>query len=105
MAKRPAGIRAFTRTFQTYDLDRESLRRFGQPVYYALGGLSNPAQYGEIAERLARVFDDFTLEVFEERHHFDPPHRIEPERLARSLRTLWERAEAARPSLTAATPG
>jgi hypothetical protein len=31
--------------------DRESLRRFDRPVYYALGGLSNPDQYGEIAER------------------------------------------------------
>ena len=100
MTKRPAGIRAFTRTFRTYDLDRESLRRFDRPVYYALGGLSNPDQYGEIAERLSRVFDDFTLEVFEERHHFDPPHRIEPERLTGSLRTLWKRAEAAS-SLTA----
>jgi pimeloyl-ACP methyl ester carboxylesterase len=101
MAKRPAGILAFMRTFKSYDLDRESLSPFDRPVYYALGGLSNPDLYGELAERLSRVFDDFTLEVFEERHHFDPPHRIEPERLARSLRTLWERAEAARPSLTA----
>jgi pimeloyl-ACP methyl ester carboxylesterase len=101
MSKRPAGIRAFTRTFRTYDLDREALRRFDRPVYYALGGLSNPDQYGAIAERLSRVFHDFTLEVFEGRHHFDPPHRIEPERLARSLRTVWQRASAARPSLTA----
>jgi pimeloyl-ACP methyl ester carboxylesterase len=93
MTKRPAGIRAFIRTFRTYDLDRESLRRFDRPVYYALGGLSNPDLYGEIAERLSGVFDDFTLEVFEERHHFDPPHRIEPERLARSLHALWERGE------------
>jgi pimeloyl-ACP methyl ester carboxylesterase len=98
MRKRPAGIRALTRTFRTYDLDREALRRFERPVYYALGGLSHPDQYGEIAERLSRVFDDFNLEVFEERHHFDPPHRIEPQRLARSLWTLWERAEAARPA-------
>ena len=60
-------------------------------------------QWGELAERLSRAFDDFTLGVFEERHHFDPPHRIEPERLARSLQTLWERAEAARPSPIAAT--
>jgi hypothetical protein len=89
MAKRPAGIRSFMRTFRTYDLDRETLRRFDRPVYYALGGLTNPDHYGEIAERLSRVFDDFTLEVFEQRHHFDPPHRIEPERLARSLGTLW----------------
>jgi len=33
MAKRPADIRAFTRTFRTYELDRESLRRFDRPVY------------------------------------------------------------------------
>ena len=98
MAKRPAGIRAFMRTFRTYDLDRESMRRFDRPVYYALGALSNPDQFCEIAGRLSRVLDDFTLEVFEDRHHFDPPHRLEPERLARSLRALWERAEAARPS-------
>jgi hypothetical protein len=32
------------------------------------------------------------LEVYEGRHHFDPPHRIEPERLAARLRELWERA-------------
>jgi pimeloyl-ACP methyl ester carboxylesterase len=103
MTNRPAGIHAFIRTFRTYDLDRECLRRFDRPVYYALGGLSNPDLYGEIADRLSRVFDDFTVEVFEERHHFDPPHRIEPGRLVRSLRALWERAEAARPSLTGTT--
>lgn len=92
MAKRPAGIAALTRTFETYGLDREALSRFDRPVYYALGALSNPDQYREIAERLGRVFPDFTLEIFEERHHFDPPHRIEPERLARSLQALWMRA-------------
>jgi pimeloyl-ACP methyl ester carboxylesterase len=93
MAKRPAGINAFMRTFETYDLDREGLRRFARPVYFALGGLSNPDQYCEINKRLSGVFPDYTLEVFDERHHFDPPHRIEPERLATSLRALWQRAE------------
>lgn len=95
MAKRPGGIRALTRTFKTYDLERTALERFTRPVYYALGGFSNPDQYGEIAKRLSSVFSDFELEVFEERHHFDPPHRIEPERLATSLRALWRRAEEA----------
>src|SRR5437763_13210821 len=92
MAKRPGGIRAFLETFRTYDLDRDALARFDRPVYFALGGLSNPDQYGEIASRLERVFADFQLEVFEERHHFDPPHRVEPERLANSLRAVWRRA-------------
>lgn len=91
MGTRPAGIAAFVETFRTYDLDRDALSRFDRPVYYALGALSNPDQFGEIAERLAGVFEDFTLEVFEERHHFDPPHRREPERLARSLLGIWAR--------------
>lgn len=91
MKHRPAGIRAFMRAFKAYDLDRDALAAFERPVYFALGGLSNPDQFGEEAERLGKVFPDFTLEVFAERHHFDPPHRIEPERLARSLRATWQR--------------
>ncbi len=94
MAKRPAAIRALLRNFSSYDLDRARLAAFPRPVFFALGGRSNPDDYGEIAERLARVFfPDFQLEVFPERHHFDPPHRIEPQRLAGSLRRHWERAE------------
>ena len=98
MAKRPGGIRAFMEAFKTYELDRDALARFDRPVYFALGGLSNPDQYGAIATRLSRVFQDFELEVFEERHHFDPPHRIEPERLADSLRALWRRADRVDPA-------
>jgi pimeloyl-ACP methyl ester carboxylesterase len=95
MAQRPSGIRAFLRTFKTYQLDRDALTRFRRPVYFALGGLSNPDEYGAIATRLSRVFPDFRLEVFDDRHHFDPPHRIEPERLASSLLALWRRADQA----------
>jgi pimeloyl-ACP methyl ester carboxylesterase len=98
MAKRPSGIRAFQRAFKRDDINRESLRRFDRPVYFVLGALSNPDQYGKIAKRLSGVFPDFELEVFEERHHFDPPHRMEPKRLANSLRTLWGRAERSQPS-------
>jgi pimeloyl-ACP methyl ester carboxylesterase len=95
MALRPAGIRAFIHTFETYDLDRDALTRFEKPVYFALGALSNPDDYGEIAERLSGVFSNFRLEVFAGRHHFDPPHRAEPERVAASLKTLWDAARAA----------
>jgi pimeloyl-ACP methyl ester carboxylesterase len=94
MAKRPAGVRAFLEAFDNTDLDLDALRAFTQPVYFALGGRSNPDYFGRMAGRLAAIFRDFTLETFSERHHFDPPHRIEPERLSESLLALWERAES-----------
>ena len=93
MATRPAGLRTFLRTFDSSRLDLESLRRFERPVYFALGGRSNPDYYGRMAERAREIFSDFTLDVFSDRHHFDPPHRIEPERTARALRAHWARAE------------
>jgi pimeloyl-ACP methyl ester carboxylesterase len=93
MAKRPAGLNAFIRAFKAGQLDLDALRGLEAPVYFALGGLSNPDHYAKIAERLAGVFEDFTLEVFEQCHHFEPPHRMEPERLASSLRGLWARTE------------
>lgn len=94
MAARPAAIAALTAAFRVAELPPERLRRFGRPVYHALGGRSRQELYGEQATRLARLFPDFTGEVFEERHHFDPPHRAEPERLAASLLAHWRRAEA-----------
>jgi pimeloyl-ACP methyl ester carboxylesterase len=94
MTRRPAGIRALVRAFDAGRLDLEALRAYRRPVYFALGARSNPNFFGRMAGRLADIFPDFTLETFPERHHFDPPHRIEPERLAGSLLTLWKRAEA-----------
>ena len=93
MAKRPPGLRAFLDAFDSGDLDLEALRAFDRPVYFALGGRSNPDYFAAMAARLAAIFPDFTLETFPDRHHFDPPHRIEPDRLADSLLALWERAE------------
>ena len=94
MAKRPAGIRAFIRAFDEAQLDLDALRAFRRPVYFALGGRSNPDYFAQMAQRLAHVFPDFAVETFPQRHHFDPPHRVEPERLAESLLALWQRAEA-----------
>ena len=93
LAKRPAGIRAILRAFDAGTLDLDALRRLGRPVYFALGGLSNPDYFAQMAKRLGDVFPDFTVETFPERHHFDPPHRSEPEHLAASLLALWQRAE------------
>jgi pimeloyl-ACP methyl ester carboxylesterase len=92
MASRPAGLRTFMETFRGSSLDLDRLRAFDKPVLFALGGKSNPDYYGRMAERAVAIFPDSMLEVFAERHHFDPPHRIEPERTATVLRALWERA-------------
>jgi pimeloyl-ACP methyl ester carboxylesterase len=93
MPPRLAGIGGVLAAFDAFDPDFDVLRRFDRPIYFALGGRSNPDLYARIAERLAGVFSDFTLDVFEDRHHFDPPHRIEPARLATALREFWTRAE------------
>lgn len=93
MALRPAGVRAILTTFLSSDLDLDALERFERPVWYALGGLSHPDYFRRMADRLAAVFPDFTVEVFPDRHHFDPPHRTEPQRVAASLRAFWSRAD------------
>lgn len=94
MAIRPAGIHALLRAFFASDLDLGPLRRFDRPVWFALGGRSHPDYYARMSERLAEVFPDYSVESFPDRHHFDPPHRIEPGRVAASLRSLWTRGEA-----------
>jgi hypothetical protein len=35
-------------------------------------GRSNPDYFGAMASRLGELFADYTLDVFEQRHHFDP---------------------------------
>ncbi len=92
MAKRPAGINAFLRAFSSTTIDLDALRAFEPPVYFALGDRSNPRYFARMAERADAIFPNFTLEVFDERHHFDPPHRIEPKRMAKALRAHWARA-------------
>ena len=94
MPSRLAGIGGFIGAFEAYEPDFEVFRRFDRPVYFALGGLGNPDLYARMAARLGAVFPDFTLEVFSDRHHFDPPHRIEPARVAKALLSLWGRAES-----------
>lgn len=90
MANRPAGILAFLDTFATYDLSRDALASLAAPVYYALGSDSNPDEFEEIATKVAGVFDDFRLEVFEGRNHLAPPHALESDRVAASLAALWD---------------
>jgi pimeloyl-ACP methyl ester carboxylesterase len=92
MAQRPAGIRAILNAFFASDIESDALRRSIGPAWCALGGRSNPDYFPLAAARLGTVLPELTIEVFPERHHFDPPHRAEPDRVASSLRALWDRA-------------
>jgi pimeloyl-ACP methyl ester carboxylesterase len=92
MAQRPAGVVAFLEAFANFQLDLDRLRAFEQPVYCAVGGRSNPDYFARQADRLATVFADFAVDVYDDRHHFDPPHRAEPHRLAAALTSLWARS-------------
>ena len=94
MARRPAGLRALIRAFDAASLDPSALRAFDRPVSFMHGGHSNPDLYARMGVRLEAVFPDYSMELYAERHHFDPPHRTEPARVAESLRALWQRAEA-----------
>ncbi len=91
MALRPAGLDALSKAFKTYRLDRERFRLFRQPVYYAWGSLSRPF-FERNGKTLGNLFPNFRGEVYEERSHFDPPHRAEPERFAQALQELWLQA-------------
>jgi pimeloyl-ACP methyl ester carboxylesterase len=94
MNKRPPGLHAFADAFERFNLDLDRVRAFDRPVLFTLGGKSHPSYYAEIAKRLATIFPHFTVELFEDRHHFDPPHRTEPKRMAVLLKAFWEKAEA-----------
>jgi hypothetical protein len=95
MARRPAGIDAFIRALIRYQLPSEGLRVFGGPVYYSHGSLSHP-RWMAMRDRLARIFPDFTAELYEGIHHLETSHHREPARVAAALRRLWSWAEEER---------
>jgi pimeloyl-ACP methyl ester carboxylesterase len=94
MRSRPPGTAAIAAAFQAPPYPSEAMRTFLPPVLFVVGGRSRHAYYGLMAERLGSLFPDFSLAPFPERHHFDPPHRAEPERYAHVLEEHWRRAEA-----------
>jgi hypothetical protein len=77
-ARRPSApsSTALRPTTQTYGLDEDALRGFIRPAYFALGGLSNPDRFPEERSRLAAILPNFWVELFPERHHLDPPYRV-----------------------------
>ena len=89
---RPAGFSAMGTAFRRADLSTRFLSEYSGPVYLALGGLSHPIEQYK-ADRLLRLFSHIRLEVFPQCHHFDPPHRLEPQRFAAVLERFWAEAE------------
>jgi pimeloyl-ACP methyl ester carboxylesterase len=92
MRKRPAGIAALLRVFESYSFDRGLLRKCGFPVYYAYGDLSHEEQALK-AGVLAQLFPDIHVQRFGGIHHFVAPEEIYTPKHTRSLLDMWERAE------------
>jgi len=91
---RPAGFSAMGTAFRRAKLCTRLLSDYDRPVYLALGGLSHSIEQYK-ADRLLSLFPHIRLEVFPQCHHFDPPHRLEPQRFASVLERFWADAELA----------
>lgn len=95
MAKRPEGLRAMMRAFETYATDAELLRGCAFAVYLAYGLLTHEGMVRRI-QALAGLLPDVWIEAYPGLHHFSPPQRSRPAHYATALRHLWTRAEAGR---------
>ena len=87
MASRPAGIEAFLAALDSFVLPAPD-PRFGGPVYFSYGSLSNPIWLG-IRDRLASRFASFTAEEYEGLHHLNTSHAAQPARVAAALSMVW----------------
>lgn len=88
MRKRPAGIAALLRVFDSYSFDRDLLRRCGFPVFYAYGSLSHDEQALK-AGVLSQLFPDIHVRRFDGVHHFVPPEEIYTPEHTQALVALW----------------
>jgi pimeloyl-ACP methyl ester carboxylesterase len=89
MAKVGVGLKAIFNSAREYNINIDQFRQFHQPVYLAFCGLSPSFISWRPAERLAKVFPNIRIEVYEKHHHLNPPLTAEPERFANALRALW----------------
>ena len=86
-------LRAVLDAFDQGDLDagHAAGRLTGRPTSHS-GARSNPDYFARMAERPAAIFSYLTIETFPGRHRF-PSAPLAPVHLAKSLLTLWRRAE------------
>ena len=90
MASRPAGVRAFVAALRAYRVPENDYRGFEKPVYFSWGSLTHQ-RWHSMAQRLSRLFPNFTAEQFESLHHLNASHVAEPQRVAARLTELWQR--------------
>jgi pimeloyl-ACP methyl ester carboxylesterase len=95
MRKRPGGIAAFLRVFESFEFDRELLNGCQFAVYYAYGNLSHDEQAMK-AGVLAQRFPDFHVQRFDGIHHFVPPEQIYTARHVQALVALWRESQTNR---------
>jgi pimeloyl-ACP methyl ester carboxylesterase len=91
MAKRSAGIRAFSRALERFEVDPERYRSVRAPVLFTHGSASHP-RWVRMHDRLAELFPNFRGELFEGLHHLNTSHQAQPARTATLLREFWARA-------------
>ena len=104
MAKRPDGLRAMMRAFETDTTDPELLRHCAFPVYLAYGLLTHEGMIRRM-QALGGLLPDVWIEAYAGLHHFAPPQRSRPAHYAGALRHLWARAEAGRAGTGAGDSG
>jgi pimeloyl-ACP methyl ester carboxylesterase len=92
MAKRPAAIRAFIDALRQYRIEPSQYVAFASPVYFSRGSRTHP-RWAAMQTRLSGLFPDFTGEVFEGLHHLNTSHQAEPDRVAATLTSFWQRSE------------
>ena len=85
-------LRTMTEAMQQHVVAPAALAGFRRRVYVAIGGRSNPMWRAQ-GDALAAAFPASRLEVFEERHHLDPPQKSETSRLVAGLRWAWSEAQ------------
>jgi pimeloyl-ACP methyl ester carboxylesterase len=90
MTKRPAGIRAFIEALRAHHITEDEYRAFEKPVYFTWGSLTHP-RWRSMEQRLAKLFPNFSSEMFEGLHHLNTSHTAEPERVAARLTSFWRR--------------
>jgi pimeloyl-ACP methyl ester carboxylesterase len=93
MANRPAGIEAFTAAASTTLIPDDRFAEVRAPVYYSYGDLSN-VEWEARRDRLAKLFPDFTAELYKGCHHLNTSHQAQPVRVAAALRKLWANSAA-----------